>query len=237
MKSGEGQVARCASGRGEALSLIMPIPSERSPMNRLVYSTLLLPFMLAACSMSPTLNAPSANQADVPKLAPDEVERRRSDIMAMRDKTLDELFRQKPEAKAELEKAAGYAVFDSSQFNIVLFVGAQGRGVLVDNATQTPTFMLAARAGTGPGLGYKSFRQVMIFKNKKVLDQFRTVGADVMASANATAKLSDSDSTSAEFAKSFDPYIDLYEFTDKGLVLQANWGGAAYVPDSQLNQR
>ena len=206
-------------------------------MSRLVYLTLLLPFMLAACGVSPTLNAPGTNQAEVPKLAPEEVEKRKSDIMAMRDKTLDELFKQKPQAKAELQKAAGYAVFDSSQFNIVLLVEAQGHGVLVDNATQTPTFMLAARAGTGPGLGYKSFRQVMIFKSKKVMDRFRTPGADVTASADATAKLGASDSTSAEFAKSFDPYIDLYEFTDKGLVLQANWGGAAYVPDSQLNRR
>ena len=153
----------------------------------------------------------------------------------MRDKTLDELFAQKPETRDEVKKAVGYAVFDSSQINVLLFVGARGTGVLVDNATQANTFMLATRAGTGPGVGYKDFRQVMVFKNKEVFDQFRTLGADVAASADATMKLGTAGS-SADMSTSFNPYVSTYQFTDKGVLLQANWGGAAFVPYAQLNQ-
>ena len=32
-------------------------------------------------------------------------------------------------------------------------MGQKGKGVLFDNATKAPTYMLSARAGTGPGLG------------------------------------------------------------------------------------
>jgi lipid-binding SYLF domain-containing protein len=122
-------------------------------------------------------------------LAPAEIPKVKAGILAMRDKTLNELYAQKPETRDEVKKAVGYAVFDSAQINVVLFVGARGTGVLVDNATQANTFMLATRAGTGPGIGYKDFRQVMIFKNKEVFDQFRRLGADLTASADATMKL------------------------------------------------
>lgn len=168
-------------------------------------------------------------------LSPQEAQKRRSEILEMRDTALAELYKQKPQAREELQKAAGYAVFDSSQFNIVLLVEAHGRGVLVDNATGKPTYMLAARAGTGPGVGYKSFRQIMIFKSQAVLDQFRVAGADVSASADATARMTPGVGASADLATSFNPFITMYEFTDRGVVLQANWGGAAYLPDAQLN--
>jgi len=187
----------------------------------------------AGCASAPRQAAVST---DATPLSPQEAQKRRSEILEMRDNALADLYKQKPEAREEVEKAVGYAVFDSSQFNIVLLVGAHGRGVLVDKATGKPTYMVAARAGTGPGLGYKSFRQILIFKNQAILDQFRVAGADVSASANATARLTPGVGTSADLAASFDPFITLYEFTDRGVVLQANWGGAAYLPDAQLNE-
>src|ERR1700756_1309767 len=123
-------------------------------MKRLAWFAILLSILLSGCAFG-------SKQGDVstqPKLSPDEVPKVKAEILAMRDKTLSELFAQKPETREELEKAVGYAVFDSSQINVVLFVGARGTGVLVDNATQANTFMLATRAGTGPGVGYKDFR-------------------------------------------------------------------------------
>jgi hypothetical protein len=164
------------------------------------YWMVLLPLLLSACATGPT-NGDSSVQ---PTLSPADVPRVKAEILAMRDKTLDELFAQKPETRDEVKKAVGYAVFDSSQINVLLFVGARGTGVLVDNATQANTFMLATRAGTGPGIGYKDFRQVMVFKNKEVFDQFRTLGADVAASADATMKLGTAGS-SADMSTSLIP--------------------------------
>ena len=200
-------------------------------MTQRFWMVLLLPILLSACASGST----QGENAVQPTLAPAEVTKVKAQILATRDKTLEELFKHKPEARDEVKKAVGYAVFDSSQINVVLFVGARGTGVLVDNATQTNTFMLATRAGTGPGIGYKDFRQVMVFKNKEVFDQSRKLGADVAASADATMKVSNT-GTSTDMSMSFNPYIATYQFTDSGVLLQANWGGAAYVPYAQLNQ-
>ncbi|MDM0077985.1 hypothetical protein QTH90_26485 [Variovorax sp. J2P1-59] len=200
-------------------------------MKHRCWMLLLLPVLLSACATGSKHDESSVQ----PALLPADVPRVKAEILSMRDKTLDELFAQKPETRDEVKKAIGYAVFDSSQINVLLFVGARGTGVLVDNATQANTFMLATRAGTGPGIGYKDFRQVMVFKNKEVFDQFRRLGADVAASADATMKLRSAGS-SADMSMSFNPYVSTYQFTDKGVLLQANWGGAAFVPYAQLNQ-
>jgi hypothetical protein len=45
-----------------------------------------------------------------------------------------------------------------------------------------------------------------------------------------------SEGASADLSTSFNPFISTYQFTDQGLLLQANWGGAAFVPYAQLNQ-
>ena len=191
----------------------------------------MLPLLLSACASGSSQGVgavqPTLSAAEVPKV--------KAQILAMRDRTLDELYAQKPDAREEVRKAVGYAVFNSEQINVVLFVGARGTGVLVDNATQAGTFMIATRAGTGPGVGYKDFRQVLVFKSQEVFDQFRKVGADIAASADATLKTR-AEGGSAAMAASFNPYIATYEFTDQGVLLQANWGGAAYVPYVQLNQ-
>jgi hypothetical protein len=34
---------------------------------------------------------------------------------------------------------------------------------------------------------------------------------------------------------SFNPELSVYQITDKGMLLQANWGGVGYLPDSDLN--
>jgi lipid-binding SYLF domain-containing protein len=89
------------------------------------------------------------------------------------------------------------------------------------------------RVGTGPGVGYKSFHQVIVFKSRMLFDQFRTVGADVGAGADATARVSGK-GPSLDGSVSFNPELSVYQFTDKGLLLQANWGGVGYLPDTEL---
>jgi len=37
------------------------------------------------------------------------------------------------------------------------------------------------------------------------------------------------------FAVSLDPMVSVYQLTDRGVLLQANWGGMAYLPDGDLN--
>lgn len=49
--------------------------------------------------------------------------------------------------------------------------------------------MNAVRAGSGPGVGYKSIHAVLIFKNETVYKQFTTIGVQVSASGDALLKV------------------------------------------------
>ncbi len=194
-----------------------------------IAASLALSLMLAGCA-----GTPSGGQQGEP-LSAAERQHKREAIRGIKDKTLAQLFAEKPEAKAELEKAVGYGVFEGTQLNALLYVGAAGSGMLVDNAGGKETFMLMTRAGTGPGIGFKEYRQVLVFKSRGLFDLFRSVGADVSASADATAKLG-SKGASLDGSLSFNPELSVYQFTDQGLLLQANWGGVAYLPYTALNE-
>jgi len=213
--------------------------------------TYVLPFVVALCVVSGpfSLNAAdnppreqgttmeSTDSGAAPEGAkrddPKKEEKRRA-IQGMRDKTLTELYQTNPEAKAEVEGAVGYAVFDASGVNVILLVGVKGKGIAVENGSGKTTYMNMARAGTGPGIGYKDYRTVFIFQNKKVFDQFTTVGMDAGASADATMKMG-GQGKEAAYTKSFNPHVKIYQITDKGLLLQANWGGTKFLKDKDLN--
>jgi lipid-binding SYLF domain-containing protein len=162
-------------------------------------------------------------------------EEKRRAIQGMRDRTLEQLYKTNPEAKAEVESAVGYAVFDATGINVILFVGVKGKGIAVENGSNKATYMNMVRAGTGPGVGYKDYRMVLVFKSKTVFDQFTTLGMDAGVSADATMKLGGKGKEAA-YAKSFNPSVKVYQITDKGLLLQANWGGTKFLKDSELNE-
>lgn len=152
---------------------------------------------------------------------------RRAAILKMRDAALERLYKEKPESQGVVEKSPGYAVFDATGVNLVLYVGGKGAGVLVDKSSDKPTYMSMVRAGTGPGIGYKEFKQVIVFKNRKAMDLFQTTGVDVGASFDFGKVLAK--------GQSFHPDFALYTITDKGFTVQANWGGTKYFKDAELN--
>jgi hypothetical protein len=187
--------------------------SPERAMNRLV--------SLAAAALA--VLATTALAADNPA----KLEERRQEILKMRDATLERLYREQPETKDVLGKGAGYAVFDATGVNVVLYVGGRGSGVLVDKSMEKPVYMSMVRAGTGPGLGYKEFKQVIVFKSKKAMELFQTTGVDVGTSFDFGNVL--------KKGQSFHPDFALYTITDKGFTVQANWGGTKYFKDGELN--
>jgi len=62
-------------------------------------------------------------------------------------------------------------------------------------------------------------------------------GADVGASADATFKTSGTKGLTLDGSTSFNPHLSVYQITDSGALLQANWGGVAYLPDGELNAK
>jgi lipid-binding SYLF domain-containing protein len=203
------------------------------------FAILVIVVAAVGCAHSGTTNldvkkaqAESAAAAEKKDQAAKEQDRQK--ILAMKDITLTDLYRLKPEAKEVIEKAEGYAVFDATGLYVVLYVGIAGRGVLIDNSNSEATYMTMARAGTGPGVGYQKFRSLIVFKNKMLLDTFKTVGGDIGASGHLVVKgFGMGGGIGGEM--SFDPMLSVYQITDHGLAAEASWGATAFVPDPLLN--
>jgi len=158
----------------------------------------------------------------------------RQKILAMKDLTLAELYKLKPETKEIIEKAEGYAVFDATGVYVVLYVGIAGRGVVIDKSNGVATYMTMGRAGTGPGVGYEKFRSILVFKDRKLMDTFKTFGGDIGASGHLVVKGFDKGGT-AGGEMSFDPMLSVYQITTQGLAAEASWGATVFAPDTTLN--
>lgn len=181
---------------------------------------------------SPALgaNQPAAQQEQATsKLSTEERKKRQEALLSYAEESLQKLYATKPEVKKQVEGAVGYGVFDLTAVNVVLLVGQRGKGVVISNKTGKPTYMLATRAGTGPGLGYREIRQIFVFKSQAAMDQFmlgNAAGGDVSAAVSVGKE-------SGQL--SFNPHIDVYQITDKGLAVEAQWGGTVYRVDPDLN--
>jgi len=179
---------------------------------------------LAAACLAPM--APASAQDAQPSAEAREAER--SARLKLAAEGLDKLYRLQPDARAAVAKGAGYAVFEVNSIYAIMFVGQKGQGVLFDNATKKPTFMLSTRLGTGPGVGKQKVYQVFVFKSKSAMEQFVLAG-------EAGGDLGASVSTgTGGMTRSFNPSIDIYQIPESGMALQASWGGTVYTVDDQL---
>ena len=179
---------------------------------------------LAAACLAPM--APASAQDAQPSAEAREAER--SARLKLAAEGLDKLYRLQPDARTAVAKGAGYAVFEVNSIYAIMFVGQKGQGVLFDNATKKPTFMLSTRLGTGPGVGKQKVYQVFVFKSKSAMEQFVLAG-------EAGGDLGASVSTgTGGMTRSFNPSIDIYQIPESGMALQASWGGTVYTVDDQL---
>ena len=171
--------------------------------------------------------------SDGKPLTEQEILQKRQATLAMSKMGLAALIKQNPAIKNDTETAPGYAVFNTTNVNVVLLVLARGEGVLFDKRRSEPVFMEAMKTGEGVGAGYQQQHQVIIFKNTDAIDQFLLTSIDgqrggMDVDANFSAG-------SGGTVRSFNPYISIYTVGLSGYDLQANYGGTLYLVDKQLN--
>ncbi|OAT17118.1 putative lipoprotein [Buttiauxella gaviniae ATCC 51604] len=175
----------------------------------------------------------------------DTASQQRSAIQQMRIDTLMKLYKVHPEARSEILKSKGYAVFSNNSSKILLFGFGSGYGVVKDLRSGKDTYMKMAQAGAGLGMGVKQQRTVLVFKDSKALSDFIKNGYIVGADANAAAKYDDkglpalgaSASAVAPDSVAVPKSVDVYELTEKGLAAQAMVNGYKYWPDDALNSK
>lgn len=165
-----------------------------------------------------------------------EADAARAKVRTMRDSVLAELYKARPEAKAKIKKAAGYAVFSNVGVNLVFASFAGGHGVVVKGGTfkDSETFMKMGSAGLGLGLGVKDFRAVFVFTDAAKLEAFVDKGWDFSGQADAAAK-SDDKGAALAGAHTVIPGVEVYQITKNGLALQATLQGTKYWKDKELN--
>jgi len=158
---------------------------------------------------------------------------KRQSVLSMRSEVLSDLYKVRPQAKAEINAAPGYAVFSNANVNIIFASFGGGYGVVRDNKTGKNTFMKMGEAGIGLGLGLKDFRAVFIFHDRASLAKFISSGWEFGGHADAAAKANDKGA--AVGGEALLDGITIYQITKSGLALQATIKGTKYWKDDELN--
>ncbi len=161
------------------------------------------------------------------------VEEKRQAVLSMKNDVLSELYKIRPQAKAEVASAPGYAVFSNANVNIIFVSFSGGYGVVQDNKTGKQTYMKMGEAGIGLGLGVKDFRAVFIFNNRATMEKFINSGWEFGGHADAAAKAADKGG--AVGGEALVDGITIYQITKSGLALQATVKGTKYWKDDELN--
>jgi lipid-binding SYLF domain-containing protein len=164
-------------------------------------------------------------------------EQKRQHIQKVKRETLAELYREKPEAKAHIARAPGYAVLTNKASKILMLATGSGYGVAVDNTTGKQTYMKMIELGGGVGIGIKHYQAVYVFNDKDAFEQFVTVGIQIGGDADMALQHGDAGG-SADVALNTDQIsgpVTVYQFTEKGIALSAVATGTKYSVDDELN--
>lgn len=156
-------------------------------------------------------------------------------IRFRRDEVLRGLYKAEPQARSQIARAKGYAVFTSLNVNLLLASFSGGRGIIHENGIfPKETFMRMAQGGIGFGLGVKDFRAVFIFEDQQVLNKFLKSGWQFGAEADAAAKGGGAGGA-ASGAVEVAPGLKIYQLTENGLALQATVRGTKFWRDAFVN--
>lgn len=161
------------------------------------------------------------------------IEAKRNAVQQMRSDVLNELYRQKPDVRAQIGNSPGYAVFSNANINLILASFGGGYGVAHDSLNNRDIYMRMGEVGIGLGMGIKDFRAVMVFHTKGAFRQFVETGWAFGAQADAAAKAADKGAATGGEATLDN--ITIYQITESGLALQATIKGTKFWKDAELN--
>jgi len=150
------------------------------------------------------------------------------------NKILHRLYKAQPAAKAAVENAAGYAVFNNTGVKILIAGSGKGKGLAVNNQTGKETFMKMLELQAGLGVGVKKFSVVFVFDTERAFDGFVNSGWEFGGQATAAAKTGDKGGSMAGAASVSDG-VWMYQMTDKGLAAEITAKGTKYYKDDDLS--
>ena len=183
--------------------------------------------MLVAGLVAFSFMIPAALSADADKA------KKQAEIQKMAREALQEFYKTEPKLKAEVEKAAGYAVF--STFGLSFIVGGSGgKGLAHDNKTNTDTYMHQAQASGGVQAGIAQSRTLIVFKSPATFKSFIDTGWDVGAGGGAGAAVQGK-GAGGTAGGTFGSDTSVYTLTRTGLQAGFGVAGGKFWKDKELN--
>jgi lipid-binding SYLF domain-containing protein len=192
---------------------------ENKNMERVKFGLygLVITLIFSVCTTTATASSPAED---------------RQEYLAMKNKTLSDLYKVRLGVKAEIAKAPGYAVFSNANINLIFASFGGGYGVVQPKGAK-PVYMRMGEIGIGFGLGVKDFRAVFVFHDKATMKNFIDSGWEFGAQADAAAKASDKGA--AVGGEVVIDGITIYQLTEAGLALQATVKGTKFWKNDKLN--
>lgn len=158
---------------------------------------------------------------------------KRQAALNMKSQVLADLYKLRPEARAQIAASPGYAVFSNANVNVIFASFGGGYGVVENKRLKKSVFMKMGEAGLGLGLGVKDFRAVFIFKTQQSLESFIDNGWEFGGHVDAAAKAGDKGA--AVGGEAVLDGVTIYQITESGLALQATLKGTKFWKDKELN--
>ena len=182
--------------------------------------TVALSLGLQACSTAP--------------MSQDQADEQRAEIRAMANETIAQLYQQYPDARRQMQRSAGYAVFSNFGLKFLFMGSATGEGLAVNHATRQETFMRMVELQPGYGFGVQRFRLVFVFETPQAFDQFVDSGWEFGGNAMASAQTR-TQQMGSQLGVSVSPGVLMYQLSDQGAIVGVSITGAKYYPDPDLN--
>lgn len=158
----------------------------------------------------------------------------RAQVRTQSAEVLARLYAARPEAKAGIEHAAGYATFRNFGLKLGVAGTGRGKGLAIFNKGHEETFMQFLELQAGLGVGIKRYDLVFVFETEKAYRDFIAKGWEYSGQSTLAAKHKTKGSA-LDGAAAVSPGVWLYQLTSSGLAAEVTLKSSRYYKDKDLN--
>ncbi len=158
---------------------------------------------------------------------------KQAEVQKSTQAALEKFYKAKPDLKAAVGKAPGYAVFTTYGVSF-LIGGSGGTGMVHDNKSKKNTYMKLGSASVGFQLGAAENDVLVVFKTPAALNDFITNGWGATGGVAATAGAGGSTAGSGMGSSAMDT-SDTFTLTKNGLTAGLAVAGVKAWKDDELN--